>query len=251
VSCLHCTCGAARPKLLGALLDAAGAGLRNYAALKLGALPRMARSARWIAAWEAGLPGQQGAFLAAYERNREEMTTLALDHSTVATALLGWMDTWIDAAWEGSASELLGVLTDQVHGVVLSGNAFPKAPNKLSGELRRVAPALRRVGVTVTFGRSRRCSRIVIERTAATDLKPAATATVPGGTPPLSLATEGRIPYDLPYEREDHPNGSASLAFRALTNWEMARLDMKTRTQLAWRDGQMVWRVRPGSRRAG
>jgi hypothetical protein len=242
---------AARPKLLGALLDAASAGLQNYATMKLGALPRMARSARWIAACETGLSGQQGAFLTAYERNREEMTTLAIDHSMVATALLAWMDTWIDAAWEGSASELLGILTEQVHGIVLAVNAFPKAPNKLSGELRRIAPALRKVGVRVTFTRSKRCSRIVIGRAGTTEPKPAVSVATPDRTPSLSVVTGGWIPFDLPYERKDYPNGSASVLFRPLTDGQLARLDANTRTQIGWKGGKMVWGVQPGWRRAG
>ena len=242
---------AARPKLLGALLDAASAGLKNYAAMNLGALPRMARSARWIAACEEGLAGQQGVFLTAYERTREEMTTLALDHSTVATALLTWMDTWVDTVWEGSASELLGVLTDQVHGVVLCSNAFPKAPNKLSGELRRIGPALRRVGITVDLSRSRLGSCIKIQRAVAKTDSTVTTAPRPVSTPTLPAVTEGRIPYDLPYELTENANGSASLSFRPLTNHEMARLDMNTRTQIARRDGKMVWGIRPGRRLAG
>jgi hypothetical protein len=242
---------AVRPKLLGALLDAACGGLKNYATINLAALPRMARSARWIAACEVGLSGRQGGFLAAYERNREEMTTLAIDHSTVATGLLSWMDTWTNSTWEGSASELLGILTDQVHGVVLWGNAFPKAPNKLSGELRRIAPALRRVGVTVDLSRSRIGSRIKIQRAVAKVEGPVTTVPRPASTPPLPAVTEGRIPYDLPYELTEYANGTATVSFRPLTVHEMGRLDMNTRTQFAWKDGKMVWKLPRHVRPAG
>ncbi len=53
---------AVRPRILGAIFDAVSAGLRNYDDVKLESLPRMARSARWIAACERALPEGQGRF---------------------------------------------------------------------------------------------------------------------------------------------------------------------------------------------
>ena len=52
--------GAGATAAVGAILDAVSAGLRNYDNVKLGSLPRMARSARWIAACETCLPEGQG-----------------------------------------------------------------------------------------------------------------------------------------------------------------------------------------------
>jgi hypothetical protein len=229
---------AARPKLLGALLDAVSAGLRNYDDTKPETLPRMARSARWIAACEAGLPGQRGAFLAAYDRTRAETTTLAIDHCTAATALLSWMNTWTEVAWEGSATELLAVLTSQVHGVVLSGNSFPKAPNRLSGELRRIAPALRRVGVTVELSRTKFGSRIRIERTLP-PAEPVTDAASSDRKPTLSAITDGCIPFDRPYQVHVSSSGLRSVIFDRLTEAEEAQLDRNTGSLLAVRkDGR-------------
>src|SRR5262249_49165265 len=56
--------------------------------------------------------------------------------------------------WNGIAGELLTELearfTDEK---TRNRRDWPKSPRKLSGELRRLAPNLRRVGVNVTFGR--------------------------------------------------------------------------------------------------
>ncbi len=169
---------AARPRILGAVLDAVSAGLRNYEGVKPESLPRMARSARWIAACEAGLPDGEGLFTAAYERNREELNALAIENSPVATALVAWMDREEVRAgkgtgrrnvepggpWEGSASQLHDELLTVVNGLTAMSATFPKAPNRLSGELRRLAPALARSGVRVTLGRSKKGSRITVER---------------------------------------------------------------------------------------
>jgi hypothetical protein len=173
---------AARPRVLGAILDAVSAGLRNYDTLKPDALPRMARSARWIAACEADLPPADGSFTAAYTRNREELNVLAVDNSPVATALLAWLDRIAlppGKTWEGSASKLHDELLGVVSGLVATSTGFPKAPNKLSGELRRLAPVLARVGVHVALGRNKRGSCVTVRREAATGDGPSASPVSP------------------------------------------------------------------------
>ncbi|MDP9438167.1 MAG: ATP-binding protein [Actinomycetota bacterium] len=56
----------ARPKVLGALLDAASAALRNRDTTTLEELPRMADFAVWVAAAEEALPWERSAFMSAY-----------------------------------------------------------------------------------------------------------------------------------------------------------------------------------------
>jgi hypothetical protein len=215
---------AARPRILAAVLDALSAGLRNYEGVKLASLPRMARSARWIAACEMGLPEDQGSFAEAYERNREELHSLAIDHSPVATALIAWMDRRVavagkknperkvepDKPWEGRASDLHDELLGVVNGLVATSSGFPKAPNKLSGELRRLAPALLKAGVRVTLGRSKHGSKITVERVGGGDGGPRVRSirfpVVPAGWPTgrsgvpgpgydMDDAGEGLLPY--------------------------------------------------------
>src|SRR5207302_1770984 len=118
------------PRLFGAILDAVSAGLRNYASVKPDSLPRMARSARWVAACEADLPAGEGSFTEAYTRNREELNFLALDNNPVATALVEWLDRLAlppGQSWEGSASQLHDALLSTVSGLVATSGGFPKA----------------------------------------------------------------------------------------------------------------------------
>jgi hypothetical protein len=196
---------AARPRILGAILDAVSAGLRNFEGVKLASLPRMARSARWIAACETGLPREQGSFTKAYERNREDLNALAIDHSPVATALLAWMDqeevepgkkkhgackkkVEPGKPWQGSASALHDELLAVVNGLVAMSAGFPKAANKLSGELRRLAPALERAGVRVTLGRTRTGSKVTVERVEAGGAEPPLPV---GAVPPVPVSPSG------------------------------------------------------------
>lgn len=79
----------ARPRILGALLDAVSAGLENLASAFLPALPlpRMADFAIWVMAAEPALPWPPGFFMAAYAGNRSEAQELSLEADCVALAV--------------------------------------------------------------------------------------------------------------------------------------------------------------------
>ena len=68
-------------RILGALLDAAVAGLRNLPQIKLDRPPRLADFTAWVTACEESLGLSRGAFLEAYERNRTDVQNLALEVS--------------------------------------------------------------------------------------------------------------------------------------------------------------------------
>jgi hypothetical protein len=71
----------ARPRILGALLDATAAGLRNLPNVRLDQLPRMADLAIWVNACEESLGMKPGEALATYQSNRAEAHNLALEFS--------------------------------------------------------------------------------------------------------------------------------------------------------------------------
>jgi hypothetical protein len=79
--------------VLGALLDAASAALRNLVRLELRELPRMADFAVWVAAAEEALPLKSGAFIEVYMGNRAEADESALDSDPVAVAVRDLMAT--------------------------------------------------------------------------------------------------------------------------------------------------------------
>jgi len=136
------------PKILGALLDGAVHGLRNLATTRLTNLPRMADFALWAeACTRAYWPADT--FLKAYRENIGSAVELTIEASDVAEAVRAFMANRTD--WKGTASELLPLLTAIVPERVTKEKTWPKQANALSGKLRRVAPPLRKVGISITF----------------------------------------------------------------------------------------------------
>jgi hypothetical protein len=135
----------ARPKVLGALLDAVSAALRNLNGVELEELPRMADFAVWVTASEEALGWERGAFMDAYAGNRGAATELALDDDPVAVAVRQLVA--IAGVWSGTSTELLARLGNLVEEETRRSKPWPAAPNALSNRLKRIAPALREVGI--------------------------------------------------------------------------------------------------------
>jgi hypothetical protein len=147
---------AARPRILGALLSGVSHALKNQATVKLPRKPRMADFAIWATAAETGLGLTAGAFMAAYEDNRAAANQVALENSP-AIEIREFIDGLTSSDWQGTPKSLLDALD-----LVLKGKGvdpltkynWPKAPNKLTEALRRIAPNLRGVGIDVSFPRT-------------------------------------------------------------------------------------------------
>ena len=58
--------------------------------------------------------------------------------------------------WTGTASDLLGALSEEVSETVRRAKAWPAAPRVLSGRVRRAATFLRKVGIDISFDREGR-----------------------------------------------------------------------------------------------
>jgi len=77
-----------RPRILGALLDAAVAGIRNLPRVKLDRPPRLADFALWVSACEEALGIRPGEAMAACQTNSVEARDLALDSSPLYQPLV-------------------------------------------------------------------------------------------------------------------------------------------------------------------
>src|SRR5262249_17456443 len=75
------------PGILGGLLDAVVAGLRELPSVQLPELPRMADFACFGEAIGRGLGWEEGTFLSAYTENRKDAAALALEDSALASIL--------------------------------------------------------------------------------------------------------------------------------------------------------------------
>lgn len=103
-----------------------------------------------------------GSFLNAYSRNRSNSRALTLEASPLPTPI-GLLVA--DGEWSGTAAELLGRLDQLVDDSTRRRPDWPKSATKLSIDLRRIAPDLRKNGlVEVHFERrlnSKRPIRLV------------------------------------------------------------------------------------------
>jgi hypothetical protein len=140
---------AARPLILGGILDAVVAALRNVNNVKLDRLPRMADFAIWATAAEESLGFKLGSFMCAYQANRGDVNDLAIEGSLVAPVLREFIEARI--SWEGATMELLAELNHMAADDTKRARAWPKTPKGLSGIIRRLAPNLRRTGIRVDF----------------------------------------------------------------------------------------------------
>src|SRR5207249_4296359 len=123
---------AARPLLLGALLDAVAIALKRHPDVNLVELPRMADFASWAVAAEPGLGLEDGAFMRAYSNNRDAAHDLALEASSIAPAVRTLADR---GAWTGTAAELLEVLNQITDDTTKRAKGWPSTPRHVAGAL--------------------------------------------------------------------------------------------------------------------
>lgn len=156
----------ARPRILGALLDAASCAMRNISTTKLEVLPRMADFAEWVVAAEPALPWQPGAFMRAYTDNRSAAHEIALEASPFA----GSVRQLAAQGFEGRAKDLLAAMNALVDENTIRSKEWPKSPPAARNALLRIAPDLRAIGVEIHVGdrRSPRPIRIRTQETVAT-----------------------------------------------------------------------------------
>jgi hypothetical protein len=136
------------PSILSGLFDLFSETLKVLPDVKLDRLPRMADFARLGTAMMQAL-GEQGEFMALYESNRKDSISRGLEASPVACAVseLANADTLeTPVVFEGTLKQLLEVLSRSHR---QSGEHWPKSPRGLGDILRRQAPALKTMGVTV------------------------------------------------------------------------------------------------------
>ena len=188
---------AAHPRILGGLLDAVVAAMRNRDAVVLTSKPRMADHARWAVAAEAALGLKPGAVMAAISQARADADAIALESHPVAPTLLAFMEG--KTTWEGAANELLACLEARFDADNASTGAgawsgkphkrpwrWPTSPKALSVSLRYLAPNLRRVGLEVQFDREKDSSRKRVIRLSRVIMEPAAPETTDAEPPMIA-----------------------------------------------------------------
>lgn len=139
---------AAQPALLGALCDALSLGLRRATDLYVDRLPRMADFAIWAIACEPAYAAE-GAFLAAYQNNIKYSNGDAVNDDPLAPRIRNLLAR--RSAWAGTATQLEETLRGMSEQPL--PRDWPRTAKLLSDHLRRIAPALSSIGISMTFER--------------------------------------------------------------------------------------------------
>jgi hypothetical protein len=135
-----------RPGILGALLNAVSAGIRNLPTTHLPKLPRMADFALFVTACEEAL-WDPGTFSIALQANQNTAVQDMIENDPVAEAICRRMVGKTE--WVGSASELLAQLNQLSAKHSGRRENWPTAPNALSKRLTRFATVMRKVGIEI------------------------------------------------------------------------------------------------------
>jgi hypothetical protein len=152
-----------RPRILGSLLDAAVAGLRNLPQVRLERPPRLADFALWVSACEEAMGMKPGEAMAACRANSVEARDLALEASPLYVPLTELAR----EGFTGTVAELHTRLDSMVSDALRRSVRWPKAPNGLGNALRRMATNLRAAGVELQFSRNDVQGRHVVSVVAA------------------------------------------------------------------------------------
>lgn len=197
---------AARPKIIGVLLDAIAHGLTMLPDTRLERLPRMADFAMWATACETAM-WPQGTFWTAYAGNRDDAVDNVIESDPVGSAVRSLMAA--RTMWTGTASNLLGTLGDEVGEVVRKTKTWPTTPHTLSNRLRRAATFLRKIGIDIEFTREgrRRTRTITISATEENEGLPPSAPSVASAPSPETSVPNGLGTGGL---RTDCPEADAS-----------------------------------------
>ena len=132
--------------LFGGLLDIMSKALSVLPDIHLPAedRPRLAEFARFGMAVAKVMTGDKNSFLLRFNESRKESVARTLDASPVATAIMDWFA----ARHEVSAELITKELFIQLESYKPQGtDAWPKTPKGLGDAIRRIAPALRIMGI--------------------------------------------------------------------------------------------------------
>lgn len=185
----------ARPKLLGALLDAVAHGVKRLPDTRLDSLPRMADFALWATACETEL-WPTGTFGVAYAGNRDEAVDSIIEADPVGSAIRSLMATRTE--WTGTASFLLGALDNEVGETVRKSKTWPSSARALSGRLRRAATFLRKVAIDIAFKREGQARTRTIRITHLPECAPARAS-----APSASSALSPEPPRNNDFDKDD------------------------------------------------
>jgi hypothetical protein len=141
---------AARPRILGALMDAAVASFAGVDRVKLDDAPRLVDAVKWVTAAEEHLGWTRGAFMDAYTSSRRDELSASLDGSLVVRPIEMLLEMSEDD-WTGTPTQLYDALS--VHSnATRPGRRWPANAQVLSRHLTLITAALATQGIHIESG---------------------------------------------------------------------------------------------------
>ena len=134
------------PELLHDLYTAVAHAIRNIGRTPAPTSIRMADAAHWVVAAEEGAGLAKGTIIAALETAQSSMQADLATQDSVYAAL---EELLMHSEFYGRPNELLKKLQDSLR--IFRDPYFPTSASQLSSKLRRMRPALARVGILVDF----------------------------------------------------------------------------------------------------
>ncbi|WP_234326798.1 ATP-binding protein [Streptomyces sp. NRRL S-337] len=184
---------AVRPAVLGALFDLLACVLAVLPSIKLDTLPRMADFARVLAAVDQVMDWHT---LDDYLATSANVATDALEGDPFGAAIAALVDR--DGEWCGTAAQLLDALP--IPGLVRP-QGWPKDATRAGGRVKRLAPLLRSIGITVDDtqrSRDRHRHKLLILSRAPDAQQPASASEQASLWPEVAPIGQARTPPDQP-----------------------------------------------------
>ncbi len=117
----------------------------------------MADFAKWATAAEP--QDEKDTFIKEYRANHQSAVVSALEGSPVRDVLHEMINK--DSPFEGTATELLDTLDARIGNRTPLPQSWPKSAKGLSSQLRRLAPALRSIGIEIEFPKRHGQAKVV------------------------------------------------------------------------------------------
>ena len=170
----------AAPGIFGALLDLLTSTLAKLPSVSIppAQRPRMADFAQLGEAMNCAMGGKDGEFLALYTNHRRDAIRRTVDSNPVSVACMEYVEK--GNAYCGTVKGLLNQLST-FNMSMERGDYWPKSPRGLGDSLRRVAPALRQIGIHVSVDAKPRRDGVHCELRQANDGSYSPPATAPSG----------------------------------------------------------------------
>lgn len=149
-----------KPQILGWLCKVLSCALRRMDEIEAPTEMRMADAAHFLVAAEPATGFSEGTFLRALVKGQSELIADRILENSLVQSLITFIKSQYNKRFEGTTGELF---TRCCMGSDISrfDNTMPKTPAHLSRALKRLKPALTKIGVHVEFGEKKRSGKII------------------------------------------------------------------------------------------